>query len=75
MTLEYITHCGKSWMVGLNGKNITNEPAACSGKLGNTPYVGFGGEQIAAALPVAKLAPCHLCGELVEVKSAIGKKV
>jgi hypothetical protein len=57
-------------MIGLNGKSAVNEPSACSGELGGVPYVGFGDEQLAAALPVAEKARCPECGELVDVETA-----
>jgi hypothetical protein len=31
--LQFITHCGKSWLVGVKGKDIRNVKPACSGKL------------------------------------------
>jgi hypothetical protein len=31
--LQFISHCGKSWLVGINGKDIQNTKPACSGKV------------------------------------------
>ena len=73
MTLQYISHCGKTWMVGLNGKATDKQPSACSGSLGGVPYVGFENEQIAAAPGVEEEMPCKVCGKMVEVKTAVGQ--
>jgi hypothetical protein len=70
ISLQYISHCGKSWLVGICGKSIVNEPSACSGELGGVPYMGFGNDQSQAALPVAQQARCVECGALVDVETA-----
>ena len=70
ISLQFITHCGKTWMVGINGKSTVNEPSACSGNLAGVPYVGFGSDQLAAAPMVGTLSPCGECGALVGVETS-----
>lgn len=31
--LQFISHCGEMWLVGINGKDIQNIKPACSGKI------------------------------------------
>lgn len=68
MTLETITHCGTTWLVGIDGRSLFKEPSACSGEFGGAHYIGFSNDQLAAAPPVSKTSPCGKCGATVQVK-------
>jgi hypothetical protein len=32
-TLQFIEHCGSSWLAGVDGKYVGNKPSDCSGKV------------------------------------------
>ena len=57
MKLHFISHCGKEWLVGINGQDITKIKTS-----GGKKYLAIGNEEI------GKKCPCKICGEMVEVK-------
>lgn len=67
--LQFISHCGKSWIVGINGKNISDCKTS-GGSFGEVPYMAIANDQIEAAPEIPKELHCRVCGVLVEVQDA-----
>jgi hypothetical protein len=68
MTLQFITHCGTTWMVGINGQCTDNR--GNGGTLNGDPYVAFGNDELAAAPKCPKTMSCHTCGKKVRVETS-----
>jgi hypothetical protein len=66
VTLETITHCGKTWMVGLNGMGTDGK-----GSGGGHGFLAFGNGELTT--PVPATYPCYECGKQVPVESTESK--
>lgn len=64
--LHMISHCGKDWLVGIDGKDITGS-ATSGGYVKGTPYMAIGNDEIAKAPPIQDMMPCKVCGKPVRV--------
>lgn len=64
MTLEYISHCGSAWMVGIDGYSTLGK--GTGGRFRNTPFVVFGSDEL--PLPTPKTSRCPKCGKRVRVR-------
>ncbi|RPJ51803.1 MAG: hypothetical protein EHJ95_04865 [Methanobacteriota archaeon] len=63
--------CGKMYMVGFRGFD-TRGTKFSGGKIGDTPYIAFGDEEVedAPSITVGEVVPCPGCGEMCEVEEA-----
>lgn len=70
MKLHIISHCGKDWMIGINGKDITSSQTS-GGRMGDVPYLAIGNDEIEKAPDIPQKSPCRKCGEMVDVKALV----
>ncbi len=68
-TLNFINHCGKSWLVGINGKDITSAKTG-GGKYDDISFMSIGNDEIDKCPDLKDRYPCKICGKLVEVKTS-----
>jgi hypothetical protein len=62
MTVELISHCSETWLVGVNGRSVFRRQADVSGEVGGAPCMGFGDDTLASLPPVGESYPCPACG-------------
>jgi hypothetical protein len=73
LSLEF-THCEdceKTWLVGLNGKDIRKEPRI-SGEVFGTGYIALDNPTLEIAKPVPEEARCPECDKVLKVESSTG---
>ena len=69
MRLQFITCCKKTWLVGVDGKNISNATMS-GGQVEGTPFLAVGNDELRKAPPIPKTCPCPICGKQVKVESS-----
>jgi len=71
MTLQFLAHCGKVWMVGINGRSTDGRGSG--GKASGESFVAFGNDELASAPAVPTEMPCRECGAMVRVETSKSK--
>jgi len=66
--LHFIKHCGTTWLVGINGKDIRGWGSG--GELDGTPYLAFGNDEIEKAVMLPEESECPTCGELTKIETS-----
>jgi hypothetical protein len=65
--LHIMSHCGKDWLVGIDGKDIRSSKIG-SGNAGDVPFISIGNDEIEHAPRIKSSLPCKICGQPVELK-------
>jgi hypothetical protein len=65
--LHIMSHCGKDWLVGIDGRDITDAKTS-GGMFAGTPFMAIGNEILINAPKVKSPMPCKVCGHPVELK-------
>lgn len=68
MTLETLTHCGATYMVGIDGMSTDGR-----GSKAGRGVLAFGADELTT--PVRRREPCPKCGKLVKVEVSVGRPI
>lgn len=70
MELQILSHCGKKFLVGINGKDIRNAKTSGSERGDPIPHMAIGNDEIDDAPTLPDEIRCDICGEMVKVEVA-----